>query len=53
MEWIQTFIEQQYFPFYEVMWVFMIVLWWSVIARLRRIENNQGEIISEIVNEGD
>ena len=53
MDWIQTFIEERYFPFYEVMWLFMIVLWWSVIVRLKRIEDNQGEIISEIVNEGD
>ena len=39
MEWIYTFIEEHHFPFYEFLWVCMIVLWWSVIHRLDRIEN--------------
>ena len=38
INWISTLIEQQHFPFYEIMWVFMLVLWWSVIQRLKRIE---------------
>jgi hypothetical protein len=31
----------------------MLGLWWSVIARLKRIEHTQVEIISEIIDEGD
>lgn len=38
MEWITTFIEEHHFPFYEFLWLCMIVLWWSVINRLDRIE---------------
>lgn len=44
MNWIQTFIESQHFPFYEMMWVFMLVLWWSVIVRLQRIEGKLNEV---------
>ena len=58
MHWFNTFIEEQYFPFYEFMWVGMIALWWSVIARLKRIEDKCGDleeittdIISSIVEE--
>jgi len=56
--WIDTLIEEQYFPFYEFMWVCMLGLWWSVIVRLRRIESKLDEveeieldIISEMVEE--
>ena len=58
MHWINTFIDEQYFPFYEFMWVGMLGLWWSVISRLKRIETKLDEldeittdIISEIVEE--
>jgi|UPI0004B4D2E6 hypothetical protein len=44
MNWLQTFIEAQHFPFYEMMWVFMLVLWWSVIVRLQRIEGKLNEV---------
>tara|TARA_R100001530_G_scaffold70988_1_gene50269 strand:+ start:1244 stop:1420 length:177 start_codon:yes stop_codon:yes gene_type:complete len=37
-EWLQTFIETDHFPFYEFLWLCMLGLWWSVIARLKRIE---------------
>ena len=53
IHWIDTFIEQHHFPFYEFLWLCMLGLWWSVIARLKRIERTQHEIISEIVDEGD
>ena len=56
--WIETFTEEQYFPFYEFMWICMIGLWWSVIARLKRIEDKcddleeiTTDIISSIVEE--
>ena len=51
--WFNTFIDEQYFPFYEFMWVCMLGLWWSVISRLRRIETLIQDVITEIVNEGD
>ncbi len=41
MYWLETFIEEQHFPFYEILWLFMLGLWWSVINRLKRIEKNQ------------
>ena len=41
MYWLQTVVEQQHFPFYEMLWLFMLGLWWSVINRLKRIEENQ------------
>tara|TARA_R100001530_G_scaffold27131_3_gene21688 strand:+ start:9699 stop:9875 length:177 start_codon:yes stop_codon:yes gene_type:complete len=43
MEWIQTFVEEQYFPFYEFLWLCMLGLWWSVIIRLRSIQNDVQE----------
>jgi hypothetical protein len=52
--WLETFIEEQHFPFYEFMWVCMLGLWWSVIARLRRIENKidiQNELSHIIIDE--
>ena len=39
MEFLQTLIEEQHFPFYEFLWLCMLGLWWSVINRLNRIEN--------------
>tara|TARA_R100000656_G_C3928003_1_gene124204 strand:+ start:232 stop:417 length:186 start_codon:yes stop_codon:yes gene_type:complete len=42
--WIETLIEEQYFPFYEFLWLGMIALWWSVIARLKRIEQKCDEL---------
>jgi len=38
MEWLETFVEEQHFPFYEFLWLCMLGLWWSVILRLNRIE---------------
>jgi hypothetical protein len=38
--YIQTLLDSQYFPFYEFMWLGMLGLWWSVITRLKRIEDN-------------
>jgi len=43
MEWIQTFVEEQYFPFYEFLWLCMLGLWWSVIIRLKSIQNDVNE----------
>ena len=42
--WLETFVEEQYFPFYEFLWLCMIGLWWSVIVRLRRIEERLNKI---------
>jgi len=36
--WIQTFIDEHYFPFVEFILTMFLVLFWSIISRLRRIE---------------
>ena len=51
IHWIDTLIDQQHFPFYEFMWISMLGLWWSVINRLKRIEEKT-EIINDNLNEG-
>jgi len=51
MHWIDTFIEQQHFPFYEFLWICMLGLWWSVINRLKRIEEKT-EIVNDNLNAG-
>tara|TARA_Y100001951_G_scaffold103337_1_gene111927 strand:- start:4 stop:213 length:210 start_codon:yes stop_codon:yes gene_type:complete len=43
MEWIETLVEEEYFPFYEFMWVCMLGLWWSVIVRLRNLQEELEE----------
>tara|TARA_R100000458_G_C8252703_1_gene229323 strand:- start:748 stop:927 length:180 start_codon:yes stop_codon:yes gene_type:complete len=43
MEWLETFVEEQHFPFYEFLWLCMLGLWWSVILRLNRIEEGVNE----------
>lgn len=40
MYWLETLVETQHFPFYEFLWLCMLGLWWSVILRLNRIEDN-------------
>lgn len=37
MEWLDTFVEEQHFPFYEFLWLCMLGLWWSVILRLQKL----------------
>jgi len=54
MEWIQTVVEEQHFPFYEFMWVCMLLLWWSVIVRLKNIIEylvEDRKILFEILDE--
>ena len=48
-EWVQTFTQVDYFPFYEFMWVCMLGLWWSVIARLKRIEQKVTDIEQDAI----
>jgi len=36
--WIQTFIEEHHFPFVEFILLFFLILFWSIINRLMRIE---------------
>ena len=40
MYWLETLVETQHFHFYEFLWLCMLGLWWSVILRLNRIEDN-------------
>ena len=51
IHWIDTLIDQQHFPFYEFMWLSMLGLWWSVINRLKRIEEKT-EILNDNLNAG-
>lgn len=48
MEWLDTFVEEQHFPFYEFLWLCMLGLWWSVILRLQKlhamIKNSQEQM---------
>ena len=46
MEFLQTLIEEQHFPFYEFLWLCMLGLWWSVINRLNRI-TSRPEIVGK------
>lgn len=51
MYYIETLLEQHHFPFYEFLWLCMLGLWWSVINRLKRIEE-RAEIINDNLNQG-
>ena len=48
--YIQTLLETQYFPFYEFLWLCMLGLWWSVIFRLKRIEDSLDEFTNDLLN---
>ena len=48
-EWLQTFVETDHFPFYEFLWLCMLGLWWSVIARLKRIEQKVTDIEQDAI----
>tara|TARA_R110002020_G_scaffold246009_3_gene459751 strand:- start:15620 stop:15796 length:177 start_codon:yes stop_codon:yes gene_type:complete len=48
-EWLQTFVETDHFPFYEFLWLCMLGLWWSVIARLKRIEQKVIDIEQDAI----
>lgn len=47
--YIQTLLDSQYFPFYEFMWLGMLGLWWSVITRLKRIEDNLANLENNLL----
>lgn len=47
-DWFKTFVETEHFPFYEFLWLCMLGLWWSVIARLKRIEEHTKEHIDDL-----
>ena len=49
--YIQTLLETQYFPFYEFLWLGLLGLWWSVIFRLKRIEDSLDEFTNDLLNE--
>jgi len=39
--WISTVVEQHHFPFFEFICIMFLGMLWSIIYRLKRIENNQ------------
>ena len=49
--YLQALFETQYFPFYEFLWLGLLGLWWSVIIRLKRIEDSLDEFTNDLLNE--
>jgi len=49
--WIATIIEQHHFPFFEFICIMFLLLQWSVIARLKRMEKSLDGIEEEILED--